>query len=362
MKLCKPGTSTCATITNVLVDTGSSGLRIMASALAAAGLTLTETPDPSNASNTIAECLPFALGYTWGPVALADVSLAGELASSVTVNIIDDNHSYPATAPHSCTNVLSSSPTSLNSVTAFSANGILGVGTLDQDCGVNCAQCASYSSGCGTASSDLYYSCNTGTNSCSFTQVIETAQVRNPVALFATDNNGVILTLESIPIAGQTGATGTLTFGIGTQSNNALGSAFVLTLNGDGYFTTIYKSQTLPDSFIDSGSNALFFPDSSITTCSNGDFYCPSSTLSLSATNESHSGLADVVSFQVTNENSINRNYYADAGLAGPASSSSGLGNAFDFGLPFFYGRSVFTAIEGATVGSSTGPLYAYTD
>jgi hypothetical protein len=36
------------------------------------------------------------------------------------------------------------------------------------------------------------------------------------------------------------------------------------------------------------------------------------------------------------------------------------VGPYFDFGLPFFYGRSVFTAIEGKSAGSQIGPFYAY--
>jgi len=368
VKLCSPGTSTCATIDDVLVDTGSVGLRLMASALAAASLSLTDTADASVPGNSIAECLPFADGYTWGPVALADVSMAGELASGVSVHIIDDNGSYAATAPSSCTTVLSQSSTSLNSVAAFAANGILGVGTFDQDCGSSCAQCASLTpDGCNTAQSDLYYSCNTSTNSCAFTQVAQTAQVSNPVALFATDNNGVILTLEAIPAAGQTTASGTLIFGINTQSNNALGTAFVLTADSQGNFTTTYKGQTLSASFIDSGSNGLYFPDSTITVCpstqSNPDaneFYCPPSTLSETAAMQGQDGLSNSVPFTVANLNNINGSFYASDALAGPAPSNSNLGAYFDWGLPFFYGKRVFTAIEGKVAGTATGPFYAF--
>jgi hypothetical protein len=352
----------------VLVDTGSVGLRLMASALAAANLTLTSTADPNVPGNSIAECLPFADGYTWGPVAAADVSMAGELASGVSINIIDDNGSYAATAPSSCTSVLSQSPTSLNSVSAFSANGVLGVGVFDQDCGSSCADCASLTpDGCNTAMTDLYYSCNTSTNTCGFTPVAQTAQVRNPVALFAADNNGVILTLESIPTAGQTTASGTLIFGIQTQSNNALGSAFVLLADGDGNFTTSYKSQTLSSSFIDSGSNGLYFPDSSIAVCPNtqsnpsaSEFYCPAATLSETATMQGQNGLTNPVPFDVVSLNSISNSFYASDALAGPAPSNSSLGSYFDWGLPFFYGKRVFTAIDGKTAGSSTGPFYAY--
>lgn len=368
VKLCRPGTATCATITNVLVDTGSSGVRIMASALAAAGLSLSVTPDPNNSTHSIAECLPFADGYTWGPIATADVSLAGELASDVSVNVIDDNGSYAATPPTSCTTVLSSSTTSLNSVQAFAANGVLGVGIADQDCGASCANCASFTpNGCNTSMSDLYYSCNTGSNSCAFTPVALTSQVRNPVALFATDNNGVILSLQAIPTAGQTTATGTLTFGIDTQSNNLLGTAFVLTTDSSGNFTTMFNSQTLNSSFIDSGSNGLFFPDNSIPVCPNtgsnpnaDDFFCPASTLSLMATNQNQLGATSLVNFQVANESTINAGFYADAALAGPAATNAQLGSYFDFGLPFFYNKRVFTAIDGAPAGTAVGPFYAY--
>jgi hypothetical protein len=33
---------------------------------------------------------------------------------------------------------------------------------------------------------------------------------------------------------------------------------------------------------------------------------------------------------------------------------------SFDFGLPFFYGRSVYTAIEGRNAGGTTGPYFAF--
>ncbi|MFI4868232.1 MAG: DUF3443 domain-containing protein [Steroidobacterales bacterium] len=363
VQLCRPGTSTCATIDNVLVDTGSYGLRIMASALQAAGLSLTTMADPATAGNSIAECLPFADGYTWGPVARVDVSMAGEAASSVSINIIDDTSSYPATAPSSCKNLNSS--TSLNSVSAFAANGVLGIGVFDQDCGPSCANCASVTGGC-TGTNDIYYSCNTGTNTCNVTPVALTAQVRNPVALFASDNNGVILQLPSVPAAGQTTASGTLTFGIGTQSDNALGSATVFTTDNAGNFTTMFNTQTLA-SFIDSGSNGLYFPDSSITICTNtpsnptaSDFYCPSSPQMLQATNQGQNGSSNSVSFQITSLNSLNNSFYAAPTVGGPASATPGLGSSFDWGLPFFYGQSVYTAIEGKTAGSATGPYYAY--
>ena len=364
--ICQPNTTTCATINNILVDTGSTGLRIFASVLAAAGLNLSPSTDPSNNQNTIAECLPFVDGYTWGPTATANIQLGGETASNVALNILDDNGSFVPSVPSGCTAL--TTDRSLNSPEDFSANGVIGVGLFAQDCGPACAGCALTCS----SSNDLYYSCNGVTNTCTPVQVALTSQVQNPVSLFAVDNNGVILQLPSINSAGATSATGTLTFGIGTQANNALGSAFVLAADASGYFTTTYNGQALDSSFIDSGSNAYFFADSSITVCpTESPFYCPSSTLNLTAINEGHdpsgnvTGSTSNVSFQVVNLQKTNVAFFALPAAAGTAASSSGkdtLSNDFDFGVPFFYGRHVYTGIENTTggVGGPVGPYFAY--
>ena len=34
--------------------------------------------------------------------------------------------------------------------------------------------------------------------------------------------------------------------------------------------------------------------------------------------------------------------------------------NSFDLGLPFFYGRNIYTAIEGRSAGGATGPYFAF--
>jgi len=70
--VCVPGTSTCQTVDNILVDTGSSGLRILSSAL-----TL-PLPQQTSGGNPVVECFPFVSGYTWGPVQTADVEMASE--------------------------------------------------------------------------------------------------------------------------------------------------------------------------------------------------------------------------------------------------------------------------------------------
>ena len=70
--VCVPATTTCQAIDNVEIDTQSSGLRILASAL-----TITLPPALDSNGNALAECAQFAGGtYSWGPLASADMSIA----------------------------------------------------------------------------------------------------------------------------------------------------------------------------------------------------------------------------------------------------------------------------------------------
>ncbi len=348
--VCLPNSTTCATITNVLVDTGSTGLRLMKSVLASEGLTLTALADPGNSANTMHECLPFADGFAWGAVATATVRLGGETASSVPVEIIDDSSTPSPSVPASC----ASDGQDLNSVTMFDANGVLGVGVFLQDCGRACVV---------TPSNDVYYSCSAA-GSCISAVLPDADQVSNPVASFATDNNGVILQLPTIAATGAASASGYLVFGIGSESNNQLQGATILTTDGEGDFNTSFNG-SMSSAFFDSGSNALFFPDSALPPCAQSgggaSFYCPSSTATLSATNQGANGSTNAASFQITNLNSISGSDFAINDAGGQTTSVTGLGkNYFDWGLPFFYGNTIFVAIEGTVAGGTVGPYVAY--
>jgi hypothetical protein len=351
VQVCDPTSGSCATINNVLVDTGSTGFRVVKSVLNKAGVSLVPLTDPSNAANTIAECLPFADGYAWGPVVSATLRIGGETASGVSIEVVDDGQPPSPAVPAGCT----SNGMSLNSIDAFDANGVLGVGLFLQDCGSACS---------GTASNGVYYSCNPAGN-CVSSVLALANQVSNPVASFASDNNGVILQLPAIDASGAVSATGYLVFGIDTQSNNALNGASLYSVDGSGNFNTTFGSSVL-SGFIDSGSNALFFPDNSIPLCgaagtSAASFFCPNATMSLSAINTGSNGTPHNVSFQIANLNNINNNDFAINDAGGPASSVSGVGTSyFDWGLPFFYGNTIFVAIEGTMAGGTAGPYFAF--
>jgi hypothetical protein len=182
-------------------------------------------------------------------------------------------------------------------------------------------------------------------------------QVSNPVGFFASDNNGVIVELPSATTAAS--LNGSLVFGIGTQSDNGMGSASVFPLDSNGEFTTAYHGHSYPG-FIDSGSNALFFLDSSLTSlpdCANdSSFYCPSSVSSLSATTSSPGGGNVTFNFSVGNADTLFSEPadFVFGTLAGPNPG------AFDWGLPFFFGRNVFTAIESRSTPAGQGPYWAF--
>jgi len=338
--ICVPGTESCQTIDGVAVDTGSVGLRLLASRVS---LPLPRMTDASG--NALANCASFAdNSYTWGPMATADIRLAGEQAGSVPVQIIGAP-SF-AGAPDDC----SSGGTAEDTVSALAANGILGLGVFRQDCGPACT---------GGRVPALYFSCPVGAP-CAATAVPLAKQLQNPVWLFPQDNNGVLVSLPAIPATGAPTVAGSLIFGIGTRSNNSLGGAKVYTTDDVGNFSTVFEGQTYSSSYLDTGSNGLYFQDSDtigLPACPGGDsdFSCPPSTLSLTATTIGHNSSSGDVAFNGANAESLFRsNNAAFNDLGGPDTGD------FDWGLPFFFGRPTFIAIEGQSTAGGTGPSWAY--
>jgi hypothetical protein len=332
--ICVPGTSTCQTIDNIQVDTGSQGLRILASALAP---TLVLPSVTASTGSTAASCTVFGSGYTWGSVRTADVRLAGEVAAATSIQVIADP-AIPA-VPTDCSN----SGLPMLTATALRSNGILGVGPFSADCGSGCAA---------TALPRWYYGCSSG--ACVAATLPVALQVTNPISRFATDNNGLVIELPAVAATGAASVTGTMTFGIGSQANNLLGSAQVLPSNSmTGFVSTAFQGQTYSTSFIDSGSNGLFLALSVVPKC--GFWFCPTSVQSLAATVAGINGATSNVTFTIGNATSLFASGNNALGnLAGPAS------NYFDWGLPFFFGRRVFTAIEASATPAGNGPYYAF--
>ena len=252
--ICVPGTSNCQTISGILVDTGSVGLRIFKSQV-------TIPLQPIDLSGgALNACESFAnMQFLWGAVAPADVYLAGERAGGIAVQLIADPTEF--SIPQSCSN----GGTDADSQEVFPGNGILGVGDEPTDCtasGVNYCDPNSASN-----PPAKYFVCF-GSQGCAPTLLPKAQQVSNPIVQFSADNNGEIL---EFPPAGTSlrSLTGAMTFGINTQSNNGLGSATVYGISSKNYFTTAFSGQELTSSYIDSGTPELEFPNvTGIQLCS----------------------------------------------------------------------------------------------
>jgi hypothetical protein len=341
--ICAPGTTTCQTIDNVQVDTESFGLRLVGTA---ASTVLGSLPQQSANGAPVAECTQFADGFTWGTVRVADVKIGGEAASAVPIQIIGDLPS--SSAPAGC-----ASGTDESTVAQLGANGILGIGVAPTDCGASCAT---------NVAASNYYACPSG-GSCTATTLPIAQQVTNPVTKFAGDNNGVILTMPAVGDSGAASVSGTLTFGIGTQSNNTFAATQKFATNASGDVNGTFNGASTI-AFFDSGSNAYFFDDPSITRCTGqaAAFFCPPSptsrTITVANFNGSVSGAPGglAIGMNVANGNTLFANgNFAFNNLAG----SLGQTTFVDLGMPFFYGRSVYYGYDQTAVGGPS-PYVAF--
>jgi len=350
VKVCNPGTTQCQTIDHVLVDTGSFGVRLLSSAI---DPTLNLKQSTGASGLPLLNCAQFVdLSFAWGPVVKVDVVLGGKTAASVPIQVIADPsfNSLAATC---------SSGTAITNATILGANGILGIGLFKEDCGERCNNIVNNGS---------YYTCTT--TSCTGAKTTSLGQqVQNPVPRFLTDNNGVLIDLPTASSAGVPSLSGSLIFGIDTQSNNRWTSGAVLTTNSVGYVTTLLAGQNLPNnftnSFIDSGSNGLFFDSTTITKCgpSGAGFYCPTPPENLSATLVGANGAASpeiLFSIDKATDLFVGGVNHVLPTLAGDIGDIPGHPSTFDWGLPFFYGRRVFFGIEGQASTLGTGPFYAF--
>jgi len=299
-------------------------------------------PAETVSGKTVADCAGFADGNAWGTVRTADLTIGGETASSVPIHVLGD---LPQSAAGGTSNSCASG-TLNDTSSAIAAHGILGVGTAKFDCGLGCAN---------TAANGVYYGCATsgGVTSCTDLAVPESQQVTNPIRLFATDNNGVILNMPAVTSSGSTSASGFLTFGIGTASNNALPTSGIQQITTDHYGTAKTASLSgtgVSTAFFDTGSNGLFYLDGSLTWCvfARG-FYCPTSTASRTPSVTGYNGVTASIPLSIANAESL----FRDGGYAYNNVGGTMSGTSFDFGMPFFYGRTVYVNYDPAVDGNA---------
>jgi hypothetical protein len=141
--------------------------------------------------------------------------------------------------------------------------------------------------------------------------------------------------------------------------------------NGVSYPNPNSTTYTGYGGYLDSGSNAIYFLDSpttGITDCptSYDYFYCPNSTETFTAVNQATSGNKSQFQFNVSKTGTLSGNTafsdLAGPNTANPTPSEEAADTFFDWGLPFFYGRNVYTSIWGMTQpsGAPAAPWWAY--
>ncbi|BFU96132.1 MAG: hypothetical protein NTNFB02_28540 [Nitrospira sp.] len=328
--LCVPGTSACQTISDIILDTGSVGLRVFKSVLT---VDFAQHIETDAQGNQIGECVIFGTGATWGPVATAGVIMAGEPGTVVPIQLIDATFAGHSASSNPCGQPVDTSPA--NSL----MNGLLGIDAFGSD---------SVAGG--------YFSC--GGQGCAPIGRPPNF-VQNPVALLQDDNNGHVLVFPSVGNTGAPTVVGALVFGIGTQGNNTPNGASVFERNpSTGTITTVYKGTTYA-SFLDTGSTFLFFHDTTIPLCASiGGAYCPSSTLSLSATHTGANQVSQLVHFEVANAEGLTKT--GNAAYNNLGGTDTALSGEFDWGFPFYLGRTVYTGISGRDSVLGIGPYWAY--
>jgi hypothetical protein len=362
-----PGNPTeCQVIDHVQVDTGSVGLRILASKVKALNLpriALSATGDP--VTKNAYECFPFVIGGLWGANAGADVWLGQQVSTSLSVQLIEDDPNAALQATSDC--VKAADNKVLTTAGALGSNGILGIGSTTLDCGLNC-EAGDY-----TGSFVQYYSCPqtaSGSAACSPTAISSAFQVYNPIAALPKDyNNGVVLKMPAVTDPGAGKASGELIFGINTLPNNTLPANAVKVFLGvdyvnrpDSYLyvTTVLNGRTFQSSYLDTGTNGLFFNDASQVLCADPAWYCPKTTFNASALlSDGDNPLLNQVSVAFHIANAVDLFDSGSTAFSGLAGSAPGGSASFAWGMPFFYGRQVFLSIW-QQAGSLNGPWVAW--
>ncbi len=373
IQICAPGSTTqCAVIDHVLVDTGSTGLRLMSSAIPAS--LVSALPQVPLGSGVAGECLHFVQGFTWGGVRQLDLhwggsNYTGEVARTLNTQIIADTDTRVVNAPSSCVVSGGGIANAMQTVAQLGAKGIIGIGVFKYDCGTACV----------STTGNGYYAC---ASSCISAATPLASQVTHPISLLTTNNNGSTIALPSLSKNYADQVAGLLVLGIGTQTNNALTqfSSVVSALPysagySAGTFTSVFNGHTLGGSYMDSGTSLNYFPAAGTlpylvcTPASSTSFVygllCPTSPVTLTANIFNTANLAGASTsatvYTVNAQTLVNSASSANAfaGLAGNQTATSNM----VFGGSFFFGRSIATLIENQSASgmSVTGPAFAYT-
>lgn len=332
----------CQVVNNVIMDTGSVGVRVLGSALPPGFLTAT----PISGGGTVGTCTPFADGYTWGDQAAATVGL-GTLKTTAPVQIqVIGQSNYPVPSPCS-----SGNGPSKNDLSSLSANGIIGIGVFAHDCGDSCVYNAT----------NIYYNCNAG--ACTTTKMPLANQTPNPIsAMPAPYNNGNVVSLPAIGAGGANNVAGNIYLGINTVTNNTITPSTILNTDNSGYITATLLGQKFSSSFFDTGSSIYGINTNQIPLCTQSQYttyYCPTTSTNVSVVFTSNINPTQTTTSNLVIDNaynllqSNNNAYYNIANQFVWASSA-------DIGLTFFFGKNIATGLEGSSSSLGSQMYFAF--
>lgn len=333
LTICDTNNNNCSIVNNVLLDTGSYGLRIFNTVLNQN--TLNNLSSITSGGNPVGECVSYGDGsQNWGNIVAANVQLSSDaLASNVPIQIINSNFLTP---PSACNNA-TTSPTD------FGYNGVLGVGMYTKDGG-------------------NYYVCS-GNNCNTTINLPSSSQVTNPISMLPSNNNGLTISFNQIGSNGASNVNGTVNFGVNTNSQNTIQASNVYPADlsqGIPFFNSNYNGNSYL-SFLDSGTNTLAISNSGITQCSNPytGFLCPSNSLNLTFNNYNSQGASIPSNINIANTISLINSGNSAYNNLGSILSFSGA-NLMDFGLPFFYGKNIQIVFNNSTSNLGNGPFWAW--
>lgn len=325
--ICPPNsTAGCTNIDNILLDSGSVGLRVFSSILPPE-LSNTLMNNNIGGQTSIAQCTTFGdSSQNWGPVVYAGLNLGGLYISEIPILLVDSSYSFlPATCDNAAT-----------SPEDFGLNGILGVAPLSDDYGTP------------------YFVCNS--SSCTPTNS-SPDYITNPIIMLPPPyNNGITIKFPSIPQSGAYNVIGYALFGEATESENTPpDNASLLQVYSGQYPINVITSfmGQYNSSFLDTGSNLLFFSNSELQPLCQGnypDFFCPDLSQLIVSYQATIIGTESQypLDFAIANAQWLmNGSNTAFSTIAAYVSSFNN--NTIDWGMPFFYGKTVSVIPPGST-------------
>lgn len=344
--LCRDQSGTsCQTIDNIILDTGSFGLKINKSALPESFIeTLPRVT--TNDDQMVYACNTFGSGYVFASEHYASLHLANDYTNNVVVQIIENAPTDEI--PNSC---VAKGP--FDNFENFGANGIIGVNpalTLSN-------------------SSILLYRKDVNGIYQALSES-ETSSVpilnQNPLPSLQHNNNGFVIAIPPTLQNTNTNIAGKLILGVNTGGNNLITKKTNLIVASESSLSTVCNSgcfyskienpeSTIPAVF-DSGTNSWVFISNNIPICSYG--YCPESPFVWNSWVFSYNFAANE-SYQVTGIITKDEESGGEdlSFSVMPGWGYENTNNETLYGSPFFFGKNVYIVFPSK---KSSSPIWGF--